>query len=151
MKTSLASLSAAVVFASAVLAAPAHAAADADDPFRLSLAIKHAGEPVEHVTFFPTKRGGSHYSRSWEILGERQLLVWYGKDEAWLVDLRDSSGCRSLDRERNIAVSGGFADLKSNGYIRTRYNTCRIEQIRPVDVDAMKADEAAGETALAQS
>lgn len=150
MKTSLAALSAAAVLASAMLAIPAHAA-DADDPFRLSLAIKHAGEPVEHVTFFPTRRSRSAFSNSWEVLGERQLLVWYGKDEAWLVDLRDSSACRSLDKERNIAVSGGFADLKSNGYIRTRYNICRIEQIRPVDVEAMKADESAGETALAQS
>ena len=144
MKTSLIALSAAAFFAGSLLAAPARAS-DPDDPARLALAIKHAGEPVDHVTFFPRKRSRSAFSNSWELLGEREILFWQGKEKAWLVDLRPSASCRTLDKQFKIATSGGFADLKVNGYLHSPNGSiCRIQQIRPVNVEAMRADEAAG-------
>ena len=144
MKTSLIALSAAALFACGLLAAPAHAS-DPDDPARLALAIKHAGEPVEHVTFFPRKRSRSAFSNSWELLGEREILFWQGREKAWLVDLRPSASCRTLDKQFRIATSGGFADLKANGYLHSpNGGICRIDRIRPVNVEAMRADEAAG-------
>lgn len=149
MKTSLIALSATALIACGLVSGPTRAA-DADDPVRLALAIKHAGEPVDHVTFFPRKRSRSAFTNSWEVLGERQLLIWHGKEKAWLVDLRESSACRTLDKQFKIATSGGFADLKANGYIHSPNGICRIEQIRPVNVEAMRADEG-GESALAQS
>ena len=149
MKTSLIALSATALIACSLLSGPARAA-DADDPARLALAIKHAGEPVDHVTFFPRKRSRSAFSNSWEVLGERQLMIWHGKEKAWLVDLRASASCRSLDRQYKISLSGGFADIKTNGYIHSPNGICRIEQIRPVNVEAMRAEEG-GATALAQS
>jgi hypothetical protein len=144
MKTSLIALSATLLVACGLMAGPARAA-DADDPARLALAVKHAGEPVDHVTFFPRKRSRSAFSNSWELLGERQILFWQGKEKAWLVDLRPSSSCRTLDKQFRIATSGGFADLKTNGYLHSpNGGICRIDQIRPVNVEAMRADEAAG-------
>lgn len=150
MKTSPAILFGAVVFASVLLAGPAHAV-DADDAARLALAVKHAGEPVDHVTFFPAKRSRSGWVNSWEVLGERQLLVWHGKQKAWLVDLRKGAACRSLDKQFQIRVSGGFDALNvRNGYIHSPNGICRIEQIRPLNVEAMRAEESA-ETALAKN
>ena len=80
-----------------------------------------------------------------ELLGEREILFWQGKEKAWLVDLRPSASCRTLDRQFKIATSGGFADLKVNGYLHSpNGGICRIDRIRPVNVEAMRADEAAG-------
>ena len=144
MKTSLIALSATALIACGLMAGTAHAS-DPDDPARLALAIKHAGAPVDHVTFFPRKRSRSAFSNSWELLGEREILFWQGREKAWLVDLRASTACRTLDKQFRIATSGGFADLKVNGYLHSpNGGICRIQQIRPVDVDAMRADEAAG-------
>lgn len=149
MKSSLIALSATALILGGLVTTPARAA-DASDPFRLSLAIKHAGEPVGHVTFFPRRKSRSFFSNSWEVLGERQIMVWHGRHKAWLVDLRESPACSSLDREIALGVSGGFADLMADGWVGGRNSLCRIDQIRPVDVDAMRADDRAGST-LAQS
>ena len=149
MKTSLIALSATALVAAGLMSAPAHAANEGD-PARLALAVKHAGEPVDNATFFPRKKSRSTFSNSWEVLSEQQLLVWNGKDEAWLVDLRESAACRTLDGDFEIKVSGSFYALKKNGYIDYQNGTCRIDQIRPVDVAAMKAEES-GEAAVAKS
>jgi hypothetical protein len=144
MKTSLIALSATALFACGLMSGPAHAS-DPDDPARLALAIKHSGEPVDHVTFFPRKRSRSAFSNSWELLGEREILFWHGKEKAWLVELRPSTSCRTLDKQFRIATSGGFSDLKTNGYLHSpNGGICRIDQIRPVNVEAMRADEARG-------
>lgn len=150
MKTSLIALSAAAVFAAGGLMSASAQAANEGDPARLALASKHAGEPVDNATFFPRKKSRSAFSNNWEVLSEQQLLVWNGKDEAWLVDLRESAACRTLDGDFEIKVSGSFYALKKNGYIDYKNGTCRIDQIRPIDVAAMKAEEA-GETAVAKS
>lgn len=150
MKTSLIALSAAAVFAAGgLMSAPAHAANEGN-PERLALAVKHAGEPVETATFFPRKKSRSAFSNAWEVLSEEQLLVWNGKDEAWLVDLKKSAACRTLDGDFEVKISGSFYALKTKSYIDYQNGTCRIEQIRPVDVAAMKAEEA-GETGVAKS
>lgn len=150
MKTSLIAMSAAFVFAAGgLLSASAHAANEGN-PERLALAAKHAGEPVETATFFPRRKSRSAFSNSWEVLSEQQLLVWNGKDEAWLVDLKKSAACRTLDGDFEVKVSGSFYALKTKSYIDYQNGTCRIEQIRPVDVAAMKAEEA-GETGVAKS
>ncbi len=148
MKTCLIALSATVLVACSLLSGPTKAA-DPKDPARLALAIKHAGAPVDHVTYFPRKRSRSAFANSWELLGEHEILFWNGKEKAWLVDLRPSAACRTLDKQFKIAISGGFADLKVNGYVHSpNGGICRINQIRPVNVEAMRMDErAAGEPA----
>ena len=116
---------------------------DAEAEARLALLNAHAGESVERVTFLRAVD-------SYEVVGQQNLLIWETPSKAWLVDLRASAACRSLDRQYKISLSGGFADIKTNGYIHSPNGICRIEQIRPVNVEAMRADEG-GATALAQS
>lgn len=121
------------------LAATATATARTSATPPLDVVRAHAGEPIDHVRLTPRK-SRSAFTTGWEVLGERTLLLWHGRHEAWLVQLRESAACRPLDRQSDVAIAGGFDHLNLRGSVITADNgQCRIEEIREVDVPAMRA------------
>ena len=92
----------------------------------------HAGEPV------PSFRYVELYN--WQRLDDRHLVVWTRPSTAYLLALRDS--CSGLIGAQTIAlgdVAGIDREIRAaNDYVLTRDMRCRIEEIRPIDLKAMK-------------
>lgn len=92
-----------------------------------------AGEPVKEVRFFRM--------RWWRPLNNRALILWLGREEPYLIDLREH--CHGLDRALWIALS----DFSRPGrhLLRERWSKvllpdsrdCRIGQIRALDYEAL--------------
>lgn len=97
---------------------------------RLAEVESVAGEPVESFHFWTL--------HSWEPLGRRHLLVHTRISEGWL--LRIDEPCPGLEFAINVGLSS------SNNRVYQRFDTvnfdkqrCRIDEIRPVDVKALRA------------
>lgn len=122
--------------ASLLLAALACAGALADERPREGdyAAIEAiAGEPLKEVRYFRL--------RWFRPLDDRALILWLGREEPYLVDLRHV--CHGLDRELSI----GLDDFSRPGrhVLRERWSKvvlrdgrdCRVRQIRALDYDAL--------------
>lgn len=96
----------------------------------------HAGAPVDKFRYF-----GSF--NSWTELGDDALVVWTRPSEAWLLDLYGP--CPDLEFAHTISVSSTFNMVSARlDSITAHANNsmqipCRIQQIRPVDVEALRA------------
>lgn len=108
---------------------------------RRAFITQFAGEAKNSVSF----------SRSYdfEALGTDALLLWESANRAYLVTLEDY--CPDLPSERVIIVNNKGARLTAKFDTITvvsrgeSYNdSCRILEIRPVDVKTMRAAEKAG-------
>jgi hypothetical protein len=112
----------------------------ARDAERLALYRSHAGETV---------KGFQYYARfsDWTSLGDRAVAIWVGPGRAWLLDL--DGPCSDLNFAHAIKLSS------NNGRVSARFDTvqavqrglpsmpCRIKEIRPIDVKALRAEEKA--------
>jgi hypothetical protein len=108
-----------------------------DDNQKLALYRAHAGEPVSSFRYLGRMD-------SWESLGNTALAVWTRPREAWLLEL--GTTCPGLGFAMAIGltshtgqVSARFDDVLVQD--STPNVPCRIERIRPLDVDALKAAE----------
>ena len=118
-------------------AAPVALASDVVIKSKRAQAEAIAGAPVEVVHDRPLR-----YSESWESLGEHAMLVYENRNKAYLVDLEKEERCRDLSTEYMMELDSKLDWLSSrNGYIELRdgHGWCKIVQIRPVDVRAMRA------------
>lgn len=120
------------------LAACASLGARLTDNERLEIHRAHAGEPVRSFNDF-----GNLYS--WTALGDSALAVWTRPNQAYLLEL--DGRCQNLDFARTIGFSGQggtvFAGM-DNVIVLDRDDQdfpCRIRQIRPLDVKALKDAE----------
>lgn len=92
-----------------------------------------AGEPIEEVRFFRV--------RFFRPLNNRALVLWLGREEPYLVDLREL--CYGLDRALWLSV--GDFNRPGRNALRVRWSTvvladgrdCRVRQIRPLDYEAL--------------
>jgi hypothetical protein len=88
-----------------------------------------AGEPVE-----------SFYLRlmqEWQPLGETHVVVYTALNEAWLLAL--DQPCSGLDFAQAIQLtSTGSRVFNRFDSVRFDQQFCRIQEIRPIDVRAMK-------------
>lgn len=97
---------------------------------RLALFEQHAGAPVEHFRFWRLDR--------WEGLGRETVAVWTRPDEAWLVRVR--APCNGLEHATVLGLSSTLNRVyRAFDAVLFERQRCRIEQIQPVDVRAMKA------------
>ncbi len=110
------------------------------DAERLTLYRNHSGEPVN---------GFQYYGRfsSWTPLGDSAVAIWVGPSRAWLLDLYGP--CSDLDFANAISLSS------NTGRVSARFDSvrvhqrgmqtipCRIKEIRPLNVKALRADEKA--------
>jgi hypothetical protein len=104
----------------------------------LSLYQAHAGEPVDSFRYY-----GS--ISSWTLLGDTTLAIWPRPSRAYLVDVHGP--CSDLSFAQAISLSSRM------GQVYARFDDviplsrgsgrfpCRIREIRPVDVKALKRAE----------
>lgn len=112
----------------------------ASDPARrdadnLALYREHAGAPVDGFTYLGR-------FDSWTPLGSEALVVWTTPTRAWLLDVHGP--CSELPFARAIKLSS------STGRVSARFDDvtpigsgmhsipCRIREIRPIDVPALR-------------
>ncbi|GAA4867074.1 DUF6491 family protein [Luteimonas vadosa] len=111
----------------------------------LALYQAHAGEPVDSFSYYGSISG-------WTLLGDTTLAVWPRPSRAYLLELHGP--CSDLAFAHAIALSSRM------GQVHARFDDvtplsrgstpfpCRIREIRPLDVKALKR---AGKLAQDQS
>ena len=97
---------------------------------------RHSGEPVGSLRFFRMDR--------FEILGRDSIVLWTRPNEAWLIEVDEP--CFGLDFATSVGVTSNMNRVYRNSdFVVFKDQRCRIDQIRPIDVKALKA-ERRGET-----
>ena len=118
----------------AALALAACATPRMSDPDRLAMHLAHAGEPVSQIRYFNPI--------GWHRVDGDHLVLDMRPGQSWL--LRVSGSC--LDWNNSIAL--GISS--SAGWVSTRFDriysndapmSCVIQEIRPLDRKALRADE----------
>lgn len=108
------------------------------DEARLSLYRTHAGEPVGSFRYFGRLNG-------WTPLGDGSLVVWTRPNEAYLLEL--FGPCQDLDFAPAIRISNQSSTVYASfdsvipvggGAVGMRNIPCRIQTIRPLQVNALK-------------
>lgn len=106
---------------------------------RLELYRAHAGPPVKEFNYFQSLNG-------WTPLGDRALAVWTRPSQAYLLEL--TGPCQDLEFAPAISisnlmghVSARFDRVTVHGGGSTMRFTCRIREIRPLDVKALRLAE----------
>lgn len=128
---------------SALLCAALAAAACAStsklsDSERYTLYREHAGEPVKSFRYFGDING-------WTPLDDSALVVWTRPSEAYLLDLYGP--CQDLDFAQSIALTNLMGEVSARfdkvivAGISSMRIPCRIEEIRKVDVKALRQTE----------
>jgi len=106
------------------------------DSQKYALYRDHAGEPVKSFRYFGNING-------WTPLDERSLVVWTRPNQAYLLEL--TGPCRDLGYAPAITltnmmgeVSARFDKVLVRGGGSVPSIPCWIEEIRPVDVKAVR-------------
>lgn len=122
----------------AVLLSACATTATLSDHQRLDIHRAHAGAPVNSFHNL-----GTLYN--WTPLGDSALAVWTRRNQAYLLEL--GGRCPGLEYGRTISFSGQggavYAGMDSV-VILDRGTTnfpCRIAEILPLDIKALKKDE----------
>ena len=108
------------------------------DAEKLALYRSHAGAPVDNFNFFGRING-------WTPLGDSALVVWTKPSEAWLLDL--SGPCQDIEYTPAIGLTSSMNRVYAR-FDKVIVNSpgsmnipCFIQQIRPLDVKAVRASE----------
>ncbi len=114
---------------------------------RMQIYRDSAGAPVNSFHYF-----GSLYS--WKPVGDAALVVWTRPRDTYLLTL--AASCPHLDIAQAISLSDQsgsvFAGLDRVTVLGQGTNiACRIEQIQPIDIDAVRRAEDATEAELQAS
>lgn len=106
------------------------------DSEQLALYRAHAGEPVGSFDYFGRISG-------WTPLGDSALAVWTRPSQAWLLEL--TGPCQDLEYAPAIGLTGNMNRVYAR-FDKVLVNSrgpvdmpCHIQQIRPLDVKALKA------------
>jgi hypothetical protein len=123
-----------LIFVLVSLAACASAGPKERMAARLEEFQRHAGEPVKSFRYWDLN--------SWEALGPQTVAVWTRPNEAWL--LRVDLPCRDLEWANVIALTSSVGRVHSRfDSVVFEHQRCRINEIRPVDGRALKAERRA--------
>ena len=96
---------------------------------RLERFERFAGPPVDSFRFWQMDR--------WESLGPDSVAIWTRPNEAWLLTVRQP--CHGLEFAMAIGLSSTVNRVsRLHDEVRFEQQRCRIEQIRPIDVRAMR-------------
>lgn len=107
------------------------------DAERLALFRAHAGEPVNSFRLFGSLNG-------WQPLGNTALVVWPAPNRAYLLQLMGL--CSNLPFAHSISLSNQMGTVSARfdsvvprgGGPNTGNMPCRIQEIRPIDVPALR-------------
>jgi hypothetical protein len=96
----------------------------------------HAGAPVRQIRYYNPV--------GWEEVDDEHILLTMRPRETYLMRL--SGPCLDYDAGSPVLVVSSTAGYVASGFDRVSVGpsrlSCRIEEIRPVDVQAMRAAEA---------
>jgi hypothetical protein len=96
----------------------------------------HAGEPVRQIRYYSPI--------GWEEIDDEHILLTMRPRESYLMRL--SGPCLDYDAGSPVLVVSSTAGYVASGFDRVSLGqshlSCRIEEIRPLDVQAMRAAEA---------
>lgn len=99
------------------------------DAINLALYSAHAGEPVESFHL--------RNLRDWVNLGESHLAVYTGHNQAWLLTVEQP--CFGLEFAQTVGLSSTASRVHARfDSVRFERQSCRIREIRPVDVRALR-------------
>lgn len=108
------------------------------DGEKLALYRSHTGAPVDSFSFFGRING-------WAPIGDSALVVWTKPNEAWLLDL--SGPCQDIEYTPAIGLTSSMNRVYAR-FDKVLVNRpgsmnipCFIQQIRPLDVKAVRASE----------
>ena len=108
------------------------------DAERLSLYMAHAGEPVRDINYY-TPIG-------WTEVDDQHIALQTRPSEEWLLTLSGPCLAHAMGNPA-LTISSQFNRVTSK-FDRVSFGdppfACRIEEIRPIDVKAMRAARAAG-------
>lgn len=107
------------------------------DSERYTLYREHAGEPIKSFRYFGDING-------WSPLDDSALVVWTRPAEAYLLDLYGP--CQDLDFAQSIALTNLMGEVSARFDKVVVAGTsmqipCRIEEIRKIDVKALRQTE----------
>jgi len=93
-----------------------------------------AGPPVDQFHFY--------HLDSWQAVGADRVVLWTDPFTAYLVRVR--TPCIELAFTERLAVTSTLNSISHfESIVLPHQNRCPIEEIRPIDLKAMKADVAA--------
>ncbi len=129
-----------LTLAALALALSACASGGMTEDDRLALYRAHALAPVDSFRYFNRIDG-------WTPLGDRALAIWTRPHEAYLLEV--DGPCRDLDYAQAIGLTNQMGTVYSRFdkvIPRTDFGLpeptqCRIQQIRPLDVKAIRSAE----------
>lgn len=92
----------------------------------------YVGEPVDGFTFWSLHK--------WKLAGPEKVIVWPTVKDAWLVSVEKP--CPRLEWARGIGLSSQQSHLVQvrSDYVQVGNQRCRIEEIRPIDLERMNLD-----------
>ena len=99
---------------------------------QLALFQQHAGEPIKQFPMF--------YLWEWQVLGPEQLAVWATLHDVYL--LRVDKACNNLLWTHALSVTQEMSQKVTQkfDFVVFRNQRCKIEEIRPIDYEAMLKD-----------
>ena len=105
-----------------------------DDSERLSLHLAHAGEPVSQIRYYD--------AMGWSRVDGDHLALNMRPHQSWLI--RVSGDCLDWSNSLALGISsqGGWVSTKFDRvYAKGAPMSCVIQEIRPLDVKALRAAE----------
>lgn len=109
------------------------------DSARLARYEAHAGEPVSSIFYSPSSGGG------FDVIDDEHLVLMQSPARNWL--LRVDPPCLSMDSSPYLLIDSQNGKLSANFdavVSRTQPGMrCRIREIRPVDIKALREAEQA--------
>ena len=121
----------------AVLALSACATGRPSDAARLAMYQAHAGAPVKQIRFYS--------AMGWDRIDDEHVLLSMRPNETWLMKV--SGPCLdwgSASPVLRLSSTGPYVMAKFDRILTVGSPvSCRIEEIRPVDVKAVRAAETA--------
>jgi hypothetical protein len=94
----------------------------------------YAGPPVEQFHFYQLD--------SWQAVAADRVVIWTDPFTAYLVRVR--TPCTELAFTERLGVTSTLNTVsRLESVVPSHQNRCPIEEIQPIDLKAMKADQAA--------
>ena len=100
--------------------------------------LPYAGAPVDSFQFWNLTQ--------WELVGPEKVIVWPRLQEAYLLTV--DAPCSELEWAKAIAVTSSVHRVTARfDSVKAGRDTCRINEIRPIDVKRQRAERKVGKAA----
>ncbi len=100
--------------------------------------LPYAGAPIESFQFWNLTQ--------WELVGPEKVVVWPRLQEAYLLTV--DAPCSELEWAKAIAVTSSVHRVTARfDSVKAGRDTCRINEIRPIDIKRQRAERKVGKAA----